>query len=133
MAERLPPDWRRGDGDGPDAAALTELRRRLEERRLELRTLIEEWRRSDQPVSPDKAIGRLTRQDALQQQQMSAELARRYELELVRVQNALEALEQGTYGICQRCGEPIAAARLNAMPHATVCVLCADRATHGRR
>ena len=118
---------------GLDAAFLSAMRRRLEERRAELTGLIADGRRSDQPVSPDPAIGRLTRQDALQQQQMSAELARRYEQELVRVRNALQAIEDGTYGICQRCGEPIAAARLTAMPHASLCVRCADRQSAGRR
>lgn len=45
----------------------TEFRPRLEARRAELTRSIEEGRRADQPVSPDKAIGRLTRQDAIQQ------------------------------------------------------------------
>jgi DnaK suppressor protein len=112
---------------GLDAAALAAFRRRLDERRAELTALIAEGRRADVPVSPDTAIGRLTRQDALQQQQMSAELRRRYEQELVRVQKALHAIDEGTYGICQRCEEPIAAARLHAMPHATLCVECAER------
>jgi RNA polymerase-binding transcription factor DksA len=88
-------------------------------------------------IGPARLAGyrhrRVTRQDALQQQQMSAELARRYELELVRVQQALEAFEEGTYGICRRCGTLIPAARLRAMPHASVCVPCADRPTHARR
>jgi DnaK suppressor protein len=111
----------------PDPAALGGFRRRLEERRDELTALIAEGRRADQPVSPDKAIGRLTRQDALQQQQMSAALVRRNEQELHRVQRALHAIDAGTYGLCQRCGSPIAAARLQAMLYASLCVHCADR------
>jgi DnaK suppressor protein len=103
------------------------MRERLEARRAELQVLIRDGRLSDQPVSPDSAIGRLTRQDALQQQQMAAELVRRYEQELTRVENALRAMDAGTYGICQRCEEPIAPARLEAMPHATLCVTCAER------
>lgn len=105
----------------------TEFRPRLEARRAELTRSIEEGRRADQPVSPDKAIGRLTRQDAIQQQQMAAELTRRHEQELLRVEYALRAIEAGTYGICQRCEEPIALARLDAMPYATLCVRCAER------
>jgi DnaK suppressor protein len=104
-----------------------EMKLRLQARARELEALVRAGRQLDQPVAPDKAIGRLTRQDALQQQQMSVELIRRYEGELVRVRQALQRLDDGTYGLCQRCGEPIAPARLNAMPHATVCVACADR------
>ena len=110
-----------------DSATLGGFRRRLEERRDELAALIAQGRRADQPVSRDNAIGRLTRQDALQQQQMSAALIRRYVQELNRVQSALQTIETGTYGLCKRCGEPIAAARLNALPYAIQCMHCAGR------
>jgi DnaK suppressor protein len=110
-----------------DPAALDGFRRRLEARRDELARLIAQGHESDAPVAPDRAIGRLTRQDALQQQAMAAALVRRYAHELRRVEGALEALEAGTYGLCQRCDEPIALARLQAMPYAALCVRCADR------
>jgi DnaK suppressor protein len=110
---------------GPSLVA--ELRQRLEARRTDLDRLIAQGRRDDAPVAPDKAIGRLTRQDALQQQEMSAALVRRYEQELSRVQQALRAADDGTYGFCRRCEEPIAPARLLAMPDAVLCVGCADR------
>jgi len=110
--------------DGPSPTAF---RDRLEARRAELTRLIAHSRASDEPVSPDKSLGRLTRQDALQQQQMAAELTRRHEQELVRVQHALRAIAEGTYGLCQRCREPIAVARLDAMPYAVLCVGCAER------
>ncbi|MFI1471861.1 TraR/DksA family transcriptional regulator [Streptomyces wuyuanensis] len=38
---------------------------------------------------------------------------------------ALERLERGTYGRCERCGEPIPAERLQARPAAATCVRCA--------
>ncbi len=43
-----------------------------------------------------------------------------------RLAEALERLEKGTYGICEECGEPIAPARLQAMPEVTTCVRCQD-------
>ena len=42
------------------------------------------------------------------------------------VQSALERIADGTYGICENCGEDIAEARLEAIPEATRCVNCAD-------
>jgi len=116
-----------------DRLSVTRVRDRLEARRAELTGLIANARASDEPVAPDKALGRLTRQDALQQQQMAAELMRRHEQELVRIQHALRAITEGTYGLCQRCREPIAAARLEAMPYAVLCVGCADRRPAPRR
>jgi DnaK suppressor protein len=41
-----------------------------------------------------------------------------------QVERALERLEQGGYGWCEGCGEPIAPARLAVYPSATLCVAC---------
>jgi DnaK suppressor protein len=45
-----------------------------------------------------------------------------------RVVRALEKLEEGTYGVCDACGEPIAPARLRFAPESVLCVACAGRA-----
>lgn len=37
---------------------------------------------------------------------------------------ALRRIDQGTYGICERCGQPIPVERLEAMPMATLCIAC---------
>lgn len=42
------------------------------------------------------------------------------------VQDALARLEDGTYGECEKCAEPISAARLEALPSARFCINCAD-------
>ena len=46
---------------------------------------------------------------------------------LDEVQTALAKLGEGTYGACENCGNPIAAARLEAMPAARLCMECASR------
>ena len=46
---------------------------------------------------------------------------------LESVDDAVARLDDGTYGTCARCGEPIAAGRLEARPTATTCVGCAGR------
>jgi DnaK suppressor protein len=46
---------------------------------------------------------------------------------LATIDVALRKLDEGSYGICQRCGQPIAAGRLAARPTATTCVACASR------
>ncbi|WP_408611133.1 TraR/DksA family transcriptional regulator [Glycomyces xiaoerkulensis] len=43
-----------------------------------------------------------------------------------QVRHALERLDDGDYGICERCGKPIPAARLAAFPSATLCVSCKE-------
>lgn len=45
-----------------------------------------------------------------------------------QVANALRRFDDGSYGTCAGCGEPIAFGRLLVMPEATRCVTCAARA-----
>jgi len=52
------------------------------------------------------------------------------ELTLTKVERALEKIEDGTYGLCDECGQPIAPARLNAAPESTLCVQCAGNTRH---
>lgn len=40
------------------------------------------------------------------------------------VNGALARMDEGTYGICQRCGKPIGAARLEAFPYVAYCIEC---------
>ena len=44
-----------------------------------------------------------------------------------RLRDALARLRDGDYGTCVECGEPIAPARLRAMPEVQTCVRCQDR------
>lgn len=44
---------------------------------------------------------------------------------LGEIDAALARVEAGTYGRCERCGQPIAAGRLEARPTARVCIDCA--------
>jgi DnaK suppressor protein len=47
---------------------------------------------------------------------------------LAEVQQALARIDNGTYGICTNCGQPIPEKRLEAIPWATLCVTCEDEA-----
>ena len=46
---------------------------------------------------------------------------------LQAIEEALYRMEKGTYGICRDCGEPIAQARLNAIPWTRVCITCKEK------
>lgn len=49
-------------------------------------------------------------------------LASQFRSELEEIERALRKLDDGTYGTCERCGEPIAEARLEALPTARFCI-----------
>ena len=50
---------------------------------------------------------------------------------LAHVESALERIEDGTYGTCENCGNPIGAERLEAMPWVTLCIDCKRKAERG--
>ena len=50
-----------------------------------------------------------------------------------KLAEALERLRDGEYGLCEECGEPIAPARLRAMPEVARCVRCQDRLERSRQ
>ena len=45
---------------------------------------------------------------------------------LEHVEAALKKIDDGTYGVCERCGKPISSARLEAKPASTFCIDCAS-------
>ena len=58
------------------------------------------------------------------QDEISSQLAEVESRELARIENALERMREGQYGICEGCGCNIPIARLNALPYATLCIKC---------
>ncbi len=50
---------------------------------------------------------------------------------LEKIEKALERMDEGTYGICERCGKPIEKARLKALPYANLCIK--DKQAESRR
>ena len=58
------------------------------------------------------------------EQQRDLALRERNEQHLAQVDAALGRLDAGTYGVCARCGRPIAPERLEAIPWAAHCIDC---------
>ncbi|MDQ3823294.1 MAG: TraR/DksA C4-type zinc finger protein [Actinomycetota bacterium] len=50
---------------------------------------------------------------------------------LAEIDGALARIEEGTYGTCRTCGQPIAEERLEAIPYATQCIDCKRREERG--
>jgi DnaK suppressor protein len=51
-------------------------------------------------------------------------MERRTKEQIVGVEHALHKFEEGTYGLCDSCGQPIDPARLEAIPEASLCIKC---------
>ena len=76
-------------------------------------------------ISPDVSIGRLSRLDAMQIQEIAKEGERRRQERLPRLEYALELIDSGDYGKCERCGEWIIFERLKEQPETMLCSSCA--------
>ena len=63
---------------------------------------------------------------AFERSQVGA-LVRQAQDHLREIDAALERLATGGYGVCERCGQPIPAARLEARPTTRTCIACAAR------
>jgi len=78
----------------------------------------------DKPVDLDEPIGRLSRIDAIQQQEMRKSGRRLAERRLSLVRAALSRAASEDFGSCVECEEPIGYRRLKAKPESRMCVGC---------
>ena len=76
-------------------------------------------------VSFGKRVGEGTAQAVERITQVDA--AKKLDAKLHDVERALVKLDEGTYGVCDSCGDPIPHERLEAIPWATLCMACAVR------
>ena len=95
------------------------------------RELIEEEKSGDESagtVELDQTrLGRLSRMDAMQAQQMAKASSRRRQAERGRIAAALKRIDDGEYGYCLSCGDLIPAPRLQIDPAVPQCVDCATK------
>ena len=72
-------------------------------------------------------VGRLSRMDAMQAQAMAQASAQRREAMLRNIEAALKRIDDGTYGHCRDCDEPINPRRLEFDPTALRCIECESK------
>ncbi|KJS38457.1 MAG: hypothetical protein VR70_09835 [Rhodospirillaceae bacterium BRH_c57] len=107
------------------------LRAHLMERRADLERDDADHRGDRAPVELDQqAVGRLSRMDAMQVQAMAVATHERRLREIARIDAALKRLDDGDFGYCVSCDEPIAAKRLDLDPAVPTCIKCANEAEH---
>jgi DnaK suppressor protein len=102
---------------------LDAVRRRLEDEQVRLRQELGQW---ETLPHDNLGYGNHMADDATEAFEQAKDLALRQNLErlLEQVEGALARFTEGTYGLCEKCGEAIDPARLKALPHATLCVRC---------
>ena len=81
----------------------------------------------DTVVLDQAKVGRLSRMDAMQAQQIALDSTRRRQLQLQKIEAALRRLEAGEYGYCFICHDEIDNRRLAIDPTSTRCMACVDK------
>lgn len=112
--------------EGLSSSRFKSLNQLLLERQAELKARDKDGASWRGPVELDQqSVGRLSRMDAMQQQEMAQAEARRRTSDLARIEIALNRVDEGEYGWCAECGEAIAYKRLEIDPAAHLCIGCA--------
>lgn len=110
-----------------------ETRAVLERRREELmerrERIARHTRHRDEPLPPDFAEQAVE----LENGETLVALDREVHAELRAIEQALRRLEDGRYGDCTECGEPISVPRLEALPYTGLCIECASNPQRDRR
>ena len=104
------------------------LRSRLESERKHLIEELEQSKASVRPTNERREGSPFGKRE--EEATETFELEKRLRLEkrirdqLAEVEHALNKFEEGTYGLCDICGQPIDPARLEALPQASLCLSC---------
>jgi len=107
----------------------TEEREKLKDhikKRIEcLKEDIKSYQMLTQPISPDNAIGRLTRMDAINSKSINEAALNKAKQALSNMEGALTMVNDPDFGLCRECEDPIPFARLMIVPESNLCVQCA--------
>lgn len=96
----------------------------LEELNLRLARITNDVRHSDVPLEKDFS------EQATQNEnnEVMDYLGNSARTEIEMIKQAINKIDNGGYGICQACGEPIGIERLKARPYSDMCIKCASKA-----
>ncbi len=105
-----------------------EVKKRIHEEITRAEQDINRLAASVKPVSPDNAIGRISRMEAISARGVSKSALSQARVRLAGLKSALKNLDEPEFGSCFECGEQIPLARILLMPQSKMCVACAESA-----
>lgn len=101
------------------------IRATLEKKFNKLRKDIDDLKEITKPESPDSAIGRVSRMDAINNRSVNEATLRKKKIQFLNIKKALIEIDHPDFGKCSRCGIIIQKERIMLMPESKVCVNCA--------
>ncbi len=110
-----------------DDAEREELKARILDEIADTEERIMGLEKATEAVAPDKALGRLSRLEAMSDKSVNDAALSDARERLGQLEVALTKVYQAGFGICVTCEEAIAHERIMALPHASQCVACASK------
>lgn len=83
-----------------------------------------EYTELTKPISPENAIGRISRMDAINNKSVNEAALRNTKNKQQKLQRALKEVESSSFGLCRQCGNAIEMEKLLVMPESIRCVAC---------
>jgi len=103
----------------------TDIKAKILEEIEKTKKSIADYKELTKPISPENAIGRISRMDAINNKSVIEAALRQAESKLKNLQAVLENMEDQDFGLCQKCQKPIPIGRILLMPQSRFCVNCA--------
>jgi len=97
---------------------------RIDEELAKVEVLITQYRDLTKPISPENAIGRVSRMDAINNKSVNDAALRKAEAKLNNLTIAKGRINDPDFGICVRCKNPIPIERILLLPQVISCVGC---------
>ena len=113
-----------------DAKNLSRFRKILLEEKQRLLNNSKNAMRNELALSPDDLADETDLAASELNQNITFKLRDRERQLLAKIDEALERMDEGTFGTCEDCEEPIEPRRLEARPVSTLCVACKERQEH---
>lgn len=104
---------------------LKEIKLKIEEEIGQTEKSIISYKDLTKPISPENAIGRITRMDAINNKTVNEAALGKAEQKLNNLKIALSNINDHGFGYCGRCNNQIPIGRILLMPHSRFCVHCA--------
>ena len=108
---------------------ITQLKAKIEADIIQLEEDIPGLEEMTQPISPDNAIGRLSRMDAINTRSANQTALNAAKIRLAKLTKTLPKIESPEYGECEECLAEIPFARLMLVPESEYCVACSEKMT----
>ncbi|MCP4598817.1 TraR/DksA family transcriptional regulator [Neptuniibacter sp.] len=111
-----------------DDVQVEQLLDKLHKLKHELDDEVDSLKHTAEPVKLDQqAFGRVSRGEALQQQNMAKANLGQCQERIRQVEEALRKIDSEDYGYCDSCGDEISLARLHAKPESPLCIGCQEQ------